>query len=247
MHVSGAAEGHMTESDHIVKSYNEQLRLLKSNATRMGRLALEQLQDALDAVERSDSSPAHRVIEREPQANHMEHEIDELALRVLALRQPVAVDLRAVLSALRIANELERICDYAVDLAERSLTLRNDGREQMPSFIAFGRYAAKMVGDALAAFENGDDQQAEGVWNRDKDLDAMYTALFRDLVKRMIDNPDKISVATQLLFMARGIERTGDRATNIAEDVLYLVRGTLPEDERPKGDATRRILLRKPS
>lgn len=247
MHVSGAAEGHMTGSNHTVKSYNEQLRLLKSNAMLMGRLTLEQLQDALDAVERSDSSPAHRVIEREPQANHMEHEIDELATRVLALRQPVAVDLRAVLSSLRIANELERICDYAVDLAERSLTLRNDGGEQIPSFIAFGRYAAKMVGDALAAFENGDDGQAQDVWNRDKELDAMYTAIFRALVKRMIDDPDGISVTTQFLFMARSIERTGDRATNIAEDVLYLVRGTLPEDDRPKGDVTRRILPTKPS
>jgi phosphate transport system protein len=104
-----------------------------------------------------------------------------------------------------------------------------------------------MLQDALSAYESGDDRKAEEVWRRDKELDEMYTAHFRELMMRMIEDPARISVNTQLLFMARGIERVGDRATNIAENVQYLVRGTLPQDERPKGDATRAILPRKPS
>jgi phosphate transport system protein len=111
----------------------------------------------------------------------------------------------------------------------------------------FGRFAVSMLQDALSAYESGDDQKAEEVWRRDKELDEMYTAHFRELMMRMIEDPARISVNTQLLFMARGIERVGDRATNIAENVQYLVRGTLPEEDRPKGDATRAILLRKPS
>jgi phosphate transport system protein len=177
----------------------------------------------------------------------MEHEIDDLSIQILALRQPVAVDLRAVLSALRIANELERVCDYAADLAERFITLRTNDGEPTRSLIDFGRFAVGMVQDALSAYESGDDRQAEEVWARDKELDEMYTAHFRELAMHMVEDPTLISVNTQLLFMARGIERIGDRATNIAENVQYLVRGMLPEDERPKRDATRAILLRKSS
>ncbi len=234
-------------TEHTVKSYSEQLDLLKKKVISMGQLTHEQLKSALDAVERLDAGLARRIIEREPQANHMEHEIDELTIRILALRQPVAVDLRVVLSALRIANELERVCDYAADLAERFITLRTDGGEPIRSLLDFGRFAVSMVQDALSAYESGDDRKAEEVWRRDKELDEMYTAHFRELMMRMIEDPARISVNTQLLFMARGIERVGDRATNIAENVQYLVRGTLPEEDRPKGDATRAILLRKPS
>jgi phosphate transport system protein len=233
--------------DHTVKSYNEQLDHLKTMTIAMGQLTEAQLKDALDAVERSDPELAQHVIEREPHANHSEHEIDELAIGILALRQPVAIDLRSVLSALRIANELERICDYAADLAERFITLGHNGGPQQRSFMEFGRFAATMLHDAMSAYENSNPELAENVWGRDKKLDEIYTILFRDLVTRMVEDPERVSETIQLLFMARGIERVGDRATNIAENVLYLVRGTLPGDDRPKGDATRRILLHKPN
>jgi len=114
-------------SEHTVKSYNEELGRLKEMVLGMGRLTRQQLEGAFDAAERLDPELAARIIEHEPEANRMEHEIDELAIRLLALRQPVAIDLRTVLSALRIANELERVCDYAADLAERFITLHADG------------------------------------------------------------------------------------------------------------------------
>ena len=234
-------------SEHTVKSYNEELGRLKEMVLGMGRLTRQQLEGAFDAAERLDPELAARIIEHEPEANRMEHEIDELAIRLLALRQPVAIDLRTVLSALRIANELERVCDYAADLAERFITLHADGGEPIRSLVSLGRFAVAMLTDAMTAYANRDDRQAQEVWGRDKELDKMYTDLFRELLTHMAQDARHISVSMQMLFMARGVERAGDRATNIAEIVCYLVRGTIPEEVRPKADATRSIMLPKVS
>jgi phosphate transport system protein len=234
-------------SEHTVRSYNEELDRLKDMVLGMGRLTRQQLEGALDAAERSDSELAAQIIGDEPEANRMEHEIDELAVRLLALRQPVAIDLRAVLSAMRIANELERVCDYAADLAERLKTLHPNGGEPVGSLVSPGRFAVAMLTDAMLAYENGDDRQALEVWGRDKELDKMYTGLFRELLTHKMQDARQISVSIQMLFMARDIERAGDRATNIAEIVRYLVRGTIPEEVRPKADATRSILAPKVS
>jgi len=171
------------------------------------------------------------------------HQIDDMVIRVLALRQPWAIDLREVLSALRIAIELERICDHAEDLAQRLITLRSARVEPVHSIVNLGRFAMKMVGDALNAYSKMDDVEAQQVWTRDIELDAMYTALFRELLTYMLEDPRGISANTQMLFMARAIERIGDRATNIAETVRYLVGGTPVEEERPKADATKSIML----
>jgi phosphate transport system protein len=130
----------------------------------MGRLTCEQLKTAVDAIETSDRAVAKRVIEHEPQADRMEHEIDRLAMRLLALRQPVAIDLRQALSAQRIANELERICDYAEDLAERCLGLHAGGGEPMAALVGLGRFAVALVEDAMAAYANGDTRLAQEVW-----------------------------------------------------------------------------------
>jgi phosphate transport system protein len=226
---------------HIVKSFDEQLRRLKRLVEEMGQLTGAQLKATLDAVERSDRASARHVIEREPDADRMQHEIDRLSIRLLALRQPVAIDLREVLSAQRIANEPERICDYAEDLAERFLALRTSGGEPLRSLIALGRFAVAMVEDAMAAYASRDNGRAQEVWARDKELDEMYSACFGELLRYMMQDAQRTSTGTQMLMMARAIERAGDRATNIAEMVRYLVGGVLVEEERPKADTTRAL------
>jgi len=225
-------------SEHTVKSFNEELGRLREMVLAMGRLARQQVEDVLAAAEKADPQLAAPVLE---------HEVDELAIRLLALRQPVAIDLRAVLAAMRIANELERVCDYAADLAERLIALQPGDGTPMPALVKLGRFAAAMLTDAMTAYANGDDRQALEVWGRDRELDKMYTELFRELLAYMMQDAQRISVSTHMLFMARDIERAGDRATNIAEIVRYLVSGKMPEEIRPKADATRSILFPKAS
>jgi phosphate transport system protein len=225
-----------------MKSFNKELDGLKAHVLRLGRLTQKQLDRALDAAEKLDIGLAALILEREPDANRMEHEVDQLAIRLLALRQPVANDLRAVISALRIANELERVCDYAADFAERFITLQTRDGEPIRALVNIGRFAVLMLEDAMQAYESGNVRQAEVVWSRDKELDKMYTELFRQLLGCMVKDAGRISMSTQMLFMARDIERVGDRATNIAENVWYLIRGTMPEETRPKADATRSIV-----
>jgi phosphate transport system protein len=230
-------------TDHLSKSFEEELLRLKSLVVTMGNLTIEQLETALQAAERLDTALAARVIEREPEADRLEHQIDSLVIRVLALRQPMAVDLRQALSGLRIANELERICDHAKGLAERLIALATSGNARLRSLINLGRFAVVMVKDAMHAYHEVDALQAEEVWNRDKELDEMYTGLFRELLTYMAEDPRRISSSTQMLFMARDIERVGDHATNIAEMVSYLVGGVPVEEERPKADATKSLVL----
>lgn len=231
----------------MMKSFEEELARLESTVMMMGELTVAQLEAAIASTEGPDSERAASVIQCEPEANRRMHEIDNLVIRVLALRQPMAIDLREVLSALRIAIELERICDHAEDLAERSIALRAAHFEPVHSLVNIGRFATKMVGDAMHAYTHRDDSEAQQVWTRDAELDALYTALFRELLTYMLEDPRRISANTQMLFMARAIERVGDRATNIAETVRYLVGGTPVEEERPKADATKSILFSTPS
>jgi phosphate transport system protein len=234
-------------TNHMMKSYDEELVRLKGIVTAMGKLTGEQLEAAIGSAERSDSELAASVIQREPEADRMAHEIDNLVIRVLALRQPMAIDLRHVLSALRLAIELERICDHAEDLAERLIALRAAHADPVHSLVNLGRYAMTMVNNAMHAYTQMDAVEAQDVWNCDTELDAMYTALFRELLTYMLEDPRQISANTQMLFMARTIERIGDHATNIAEIVRYLVGGTPVEEERPKADATKSIMLSTPA
>lgn len=226
-------------ADHVVKSYEAELQRLRSMVIEMGDLTGHQLAGVFDAAERSDADRAARIVEREPEADSLEHRIDNLVIRLLALRQPVAVDLRDILSALRISNELERICDHAEDIAKRLLTLRMAALDPARSLVNLGRFATAMVADAMHAYAEADAGQAQAVWDRDRQLDEMYTALFRELLTYMMEDSRRITPSTHLLFMARDIERIGDRATNIAEMVLYRVSGLPVEEERPKADATK--------
>lgn len=230
-------------SDHLAKPFEEELLRLKSMVTEMGTLTIDQLETVFEAAEKRDNDLASRVIQREPDADRLEHQIDGLVIRVLALRQPVAIDLRQALSGQRIAYELERICDHAENMAQRLIALSTNQDRLLRSLINLGRFAAIMVRDAMGAYDRGDAKQAHEVWGRDMELDEMYTSLFRELLTYMAEDPRRISASTQMLFMARDIERVGDRATNIAEAVLYLVGGAPFEEERPKADATKSMAL----
>jgi len=229
--------------DHVIKEYEAELVRLRSMVAEMGNLTGEQLDGVLEAAEGSDANAAARIVEREPQADRLELQIDHHVIRLLATRQPVAVDLREILSALRIANELERICDHAEDMARRVIALGMTPIEPLRSLVNLGRFATTMVKDAMLAYAAADVDKAQQVWDRDEELDEMYAALFRELLAAMMENPHRITATTHLLLMAGDIQRAGDRATNIAEMVHYRVIGAAMEEERPKGDASQVMMI----
>jgi phosphate transport system protein len=228
-------------TDHTVRSFDQELDSLKEMLKAMGKLTCQQLKAAVDAIATSDRAIAKRIIDREAEANRMEHEIDQLAIRLLALRHPVAIDLRQVLAAQRIANELERISDYAEDLAERLIGIHEVGGEPIAPLVSLGHFAVALVEDAMAAYARSDAEQAKEVRARDKDLDEMYSTFFGKALAFMTGDARRTSTGTQMLMMARALERAGDRATNIAEMVRYLTEGTIIDEKRPKANATKAL------
>jgi phosphate transport system protein len=226
-------------SEHLAKSFEEELKRLHTMISRMGGLAEAQLADAIRAVTDRDSDLAAEVVKGDPQVDDLEREIDDLALRILALRQPMAVDLRAILSALKISAELERIADYAANVAKRSIALNQVAPIRPVSAIPrMGQVVKEMIKDVLDAYVHADLDKAVRVWSRDEELDEMYSSLFRELLTYMMEDPRNITASTHLLFIAKNIERIGDHATNIAETVYFLVKGVPLRETRPKGDAS---------
>jgi phosphate transport system protein len=205
----------------------------------MGELATAQLNAAVDVLGRRDSNAAARVVANDDAIDALENTISMDVLKLLALRQPMARDLREVYAALRISSDIERIGDYASNVAKRSIVLNNS-----PAIPASGRIArlAKtantLLADALKAYAESDAELAAKVRDADADLDAMYTSFFRELVTYMMEDPRTIGACTHLMFMAKNIERIGDHATNIAENTWFVVHGDMPEGERKKEDRT---------
>jgi phosphate transport system protein len=226
-------------SEHIIKSYDEELRRLDNAITQMGGLAETQLANAIEAVVKRDSRLAADVVEADARVDELEQDIESLALRLLALRQPMAVDLRQILAALKTASDLERIGDYATNVAKRSIVL-NQSPPVKPAFSIprMGRLGQVMIKDVLDAYVERDADKALLVWARDEELDEMYTSLFRELLTYMIEDARNITACTHLLFMAKNIERIGDHATNIAETLYFMVHGTPLTMARPKRDWT---------
>jgi phosphate transport system protein len=224
-------------AEHIVKSYDEELARLNNMIVEMGGLAESQLAAAIDAVAKRDSSLAARVVEGDGKVDEVERELDNLAIRLLALRQPMARDLREIFASIKIAADLERISDYASNVAKRSIALA-----QIPpippvhAVPRMGALALRLVKDVIDAFVERDADKALDVWRRDEELDEMYSSIFREFLTYMMEDPRNIGACTHLLFMAKNIERVGDHATNIAEDLYYLVHGTPLTEVRPKGD-----------
>ena len=230
-------EGVRMVSEHIIKSYDEELDRLNKMIVEMGGLAESQLAAAIDAVMKRDSDLAASVIEGDAKVDQLERELDNLAIRLLALRQPMARDLREIVVALKIGSDLERICDYAANVAKRSIALSQTAPLQpVYALPRMARLALLLVKDVIDAFVARDADKALAVWNRDEELDEMYASLFREFLTYMMEDPRIIGACTHLLFMAKNIERIGDHATNVAEYVYFLVHGTPLEQVRPKGD-----------
>ena len=226
----------MAPSEHIVRSFDDELRHLHLVIARMGGLAEEQLANALAAVSEQDSSLAVRTIEADAKVDELEREADQQVIRLLALRQPVANDLRQILAALKIAAGIERIADYAKNVAKRSVALNElPAVQPVYSIPRMGKAAIAMLKDVLDAYNANDAAKAMDVWNRDETLDDLYTSLFRELLTYMMEDARNITPCTHLLFIAKNLERIGDHCTNIAENVYFLVTGRKPGGERPKG------------
>jgi phosphate transport system protein len=224
-------------AEHIVKSYDEELQRLNKMIVEMGGLAESQLADATEAVQERDSELAARVIEDDVKVDQLERDLDNLAIRLLALRQPMARDLREIVVALKIASDLERIADYAANVAKRSIALSQAPPIQLAHALPrMARLALLLIKDVIDAYVERDADKALDVWNRDEELDEMYASLFREFLTYMMEDPRNIGACTHLLFMAKNIERIGDHATNIAENLYYLVHGTPLTQARPKGD-----------
>ncbi|KAB2835847.1 MAG: phosphate signaling complex protein PhoU [Caedimonadaceae bacterium] len=222
--------------DHIVKSYDEDLKFLNDKIKDMGKMAVNQLKRAIEAIVERNATLALQIIETDPLIDKIEHEIDTFAIRMIALRQPVAKDLRHVVSALKVSSHLERLADYATNIARRAITL--SGMPHNLSMHVISRMAdlvQGMIKDVLQAYATGDDKKAHQVWNGDKEVDEMYLSYLRELLTYMMEDPRNIGPCTELLFVAKNLERMGDHATNIAELVHYFNYGEPFKDPRPKG------------
>jgi phosphate transport system protein len=224
-------------NDHIVKSFDEELKRLSNLLARMGGLVEAQIATAIQAVAQRDGDLASGVIRSDARVDELEREIDDQVLRVMALRQPVAADLRFALGALRIAADLERSADYAKNVAKRAIALNQVAPlRPVHAIPRMGAMVREMLKDVLDAFAARDVAKAVAVWNRDEELDEMYGSLFRELLTYMMEDPRNITGSTHLLFIAKNIERIGDHTTNIAETIHFLVTGVPLRAERPKGD-----------
>jgi len=226
-------------TDHIVKSFDSELKQLNRMIAEMGGLAEAQLLAATDALIARDSALAARAVDGDRQIDGLEHDIGNFTIRILALRQPMAQDLREVVAAIKISSDIERIGDYAKNIAKRAILLNELEPLRVTSAIQrMSGLAQQVVKGALDAYIEKDGTRARAVWRRDEEIDGMYTSLFRELLTYMMEDPRNIGPATHLLFIAKNIERIGDHATNIAEIVYFLVHGHPIEEARPKADTT---------
>ena len=219
-------------AEHTVKAFDEDITRLRGLITEMGGLAETSLEGALDALIRGDEELAEQIVADDRKLDTLEVEVDRLAVKIIALRAPMADDLREVIAALKIAGVVERIGDYAKNIAKRVGRIEGRTRfEPLTLLPAMGDVAAEMVHDVLSAYAARDPSLALEVIASDKKVDAFYNSVFRNLVSHMVENPATISSAAQLLFVARNIERIGDHATNVAEMVYFAATGSYPLDD----------------
>ena len=217
--------------EHTVKAFDEDITRLRGLIAEMGGLAELAIDEAMKALVNGDEVLGAEVVERDRRMDALETEVDAMAVRTLALRAPMADDLREIIAALKIAGILERVGDYAKNIAKRVGRIEGRNRfEPLTLIPAMGELAAEMVHDVLTAYAARDPVLAREVIERDAKVDAFYDSIFRNLVSYMVENPATISSAAHLLFIARNLERVGDHATNIAEMVHYSAVGTYPPD-----------------
>ena len=232
------------QHEHIVRSYEEELSLLNNKIAKMGGLTEQVLGQSFDALERRDPELAAATINEDEAIDTLEKEIEEQAVVMIARRQPLAYDLRQIMAALRISNELERIGDLGKNIAKRVVAV-TEGR-QPPSLFrglqALAELALTQLKEVLDVYASRSVDRISVVRDRDEEIDAMYTSLFRELLTYMMEDPRNITPCTHLLFCAKNIERIGDHATNIAETIYYMSTGEQPAGERPKDDNTASVV-----
>jgi len=224
-------------SEHTVRSYDKELDALERRIAEMGGIAEKMVSEAMDALASADAVLAHQVVATDPRLDALQREIEEQAVLTIARRQPMAIDLREIIGAIRVAGDLERVGDLAKNIAKRSIKLGGESRasRSIVGLKHMNEVATELMKDVLDAYAQRDVERAREVWERDAELDALEDSVFRDLLTHMMEDPRSITFSTHLLFCAKNIERIGDHATNIAETVFYLVTGTNLPTARPKG------------
>ncbi len=228
-----------TDPRHIVRSYEQELDQLRGMIARMGGLVESQTANAIAAVLNRDGEAAQQAMEQDPEVDTLEREIEGRAIRLLALRAPMAQDLREIVATLKVTSDLERIGDYAANVAKRSLRIGRIGPElSLGGLRSMGRLVQESLRMAIDALGQNDRDKAIEVWNSDKAVDELYTAMFRELITYMMEDPRNITSCTHLLFIAKNLERIGDHSTNIAEQVHYAVTGEMLPTKRPRGPYT---------
>jgi phosphate transport system protein len=232
---------------HIVKSFEQELTRLRALMTEMGGLVESQVALACQSVLQRDGAAAAAAVETDPKVDALEHEVEQFVIRLLALRQPMAQDLRLIVASLKITGDLERIGDYAANVAKRSLVLE---QFSLPFSLTGLAHMSRLVQENLKmvidAVGESDADKAVEVWRSDESVDQIYNALFRELITYMMEDPRNITPCTHLLFIAKNLERIGDHATNVAETVYYAVKGETLTGVRPKGDMSAFAVARPP-
>ncbi|HUB14963.1 MAG TPA: phosphate signaling complex protein PhoU [Acetobacteraceae bacterium] len=233
------------EPEHLVKSFDADLKRLRGLLTQMGGILENQMALAAKAIMDLDGPAATAAVEEDPKVDALEREAEQFVIRMLALRQPVAGDLRQIVAALKITGELERIGDYAANVAKRSIVL---AQFSMPYSLAGLAHMASLVQQHLKtiidAIGESDADKAVEVWRSDQIVDDMYNAIFRELITYMMEDPRNITPCTHLLFIAKNLERIGDHETNIAEMVYYAQKGEVLPDTRPTGNSAAYAVVR---
>ena len=226
--------------EHTARAFDTDLQELARKITEMGGLAERQIIDAIECLNTRDNTLAQRVIATDDAVDALQHEIEEKAIITIARRQPMAVDLREIVGALRISNDLERVGDLAENIAKRVLMLSGEfpSNEVMLHIRRMVDLVLSQLKRVLDSYARRDVAEAVDVWHKDADVDAMNNSLFRELLTYMMEDPRNITLCTHLLFCSKNIERIGDHATNIAETVYYIVEGRMLPDDRPKADIT---------
>lgn len=227
-------------TDHIVKAYDNELRDLRAIVSRMGGLAEDQLVGAMEALNEFDTEKASLVRASDKQLDKLEIDAEKAAIVVFARRAPVADDLREVVSSLKMTGLIERMGDYAKNIAKRTLAVSEMGPVALPPILdQMARDARKMIQDVMDAYVHRDPELAMEVWERDEALDNLHNAAYRQILARMMETPEKVGVLTHFLMIAKNLERIGDQATNVAEQVFYTINGVMLEEaRRPKHDLT---------
>ena len=223
---------------HIIKTYGEELEQLSAEVVLMGGLAEAQVADAVEAVARRDVALAQSVVGRDHWLDELEKDIERKCIRLIALRQPMADDLRKTVAAMKISTSLERIGDLAKNIAKRAVVI-SEAEPMTPltrSIERMGKLVSSRLRDVLDAYKSGKADLAQTVWASDTEVDEHYNAMFRELLTYMMGDPRTISACTHLLFMAKNLERIGDHATNMAEHIHYELTGEDYVEDRPKGD-----------